>query len=60
MTSQLIILPVFTARLKSDIHGHNKGEAISLIPFCGKMILEDDLSRKNKRIVPFGMFDVVQ
>ena len=60
MKAQMITMPVFNVRLKNDIHGYEKGESIRLLSFCGKMILEDDLSKKNKRIVPFDMFDTVQ
>ena len=60
MEAQIISMPVFCVRLKNDIHGYLKGEVVKLLSFCGKMILEDDLSKKNKRIVPFEMFDTVQ
>lgn len=58
MTAQIITLQVITARLKNDIHQYNRGEVIRVIPFCGKMIVEDDLERKNKRIIPFEMIDI--
>lgn len=60
MTAQIITMEVITARLKNDIHEHQKGETVRLLPFCGKLILEDDLSKKNKRIVPYHQIDIVQ
>lgn len=60
MTAQIITTEVTIARLKSDIHGIQKGATIRLLPFCGKLIFEEDLSKKNKRIVPNDKIEIVQ